>query len=230
MDDAARFHGLLNECRQTVGRGVCDALHSNSPNAPSVLLSRNDNQRFCFRVTTSGTLLGAANVRLIHLNAPRKSVSVRANHRQPKFVEHCPDRLALHTELTLKPQGADSGLLTRDKPHGAEPKSRWKTRPVENGSRRRRHLVMAISTFQQPSPSIEPRMPRLAAGTAETIGPPKPGQVFQIIRSPEWNQLQPLWNHRRAAAPSRRFSRGTRNDEQIGRFPNRASPLPAHSP
>ena len=91
---------------------------------------------------TSGTFLRAANVRLVHLDPPGRSISVRPNYLPPKRVGLCPDPLvALHAKLTLQSQCADLAHSWTSLSH--ETKQSVAAACVEDGSHCRRNLIMA---------------------------------------------------------------------------------------
>jgi hypothetical protein len=179
VNNRAGFDALLHEAQEVWARGIVDRGETDSSHAVAIFLGSHGDQGLRTGSASSYPFLFPSHVSLVHLDPPRESVSVRPNHRPPQLVKHCPDRLvSLHTELTLKAQRANPTLLARDQPHRAEPQSQWETRAVEDGSRRRRNLVMAVGSFQHASPRIDPRMARPAARAAEPLGPPKPREVL----------------------------------------------------
>src|SRR5207253_4265593 len=81
VDHTSRFHRILDEGNQTLGRGVGNLLQANASDTSSIFLSRNYNQGFLFGLPTSHAFLQSAQVGFIDLHYPGQPITPRSDHR-----------------------------------------------------------------------------------------------------------------------------------------------------
>lgn len=70
MDSAAGFNDLTNELMQTTGRCIGDLSHTYAAYPFSILLRRNNNQRFMFNLSSSQSFFKTTNVCFVDFDHP----------------------------------------------------------------------------------------------------------------------------------------------------------------
>src|SRR6266550_3113119 len=150
----------------------------NSPDARSILLSRNHNQRLGLCLAPTDTLLPTAHIRLVHLDPPRELIPPWSYHRASQFMHPRPGCLiALQAQHPLEPQGASAVLLAGDPPDRPEPKRQRLAGILENCPSRHRTLVVATGALQPNSV----QWPCLSTPTTRATEALWPTQAKQIL-------------------------------------------------
>jgi hypothetical protein len=154
------------------------------------LLSRNDDQRL--GGATSPFVARSADLSLVHFHPARELIPARTHHRAPKFMENGPGGLiTAPAQNSLHSQSAGSIFLAGNLPDGPEPGPQRQTTILENRAGGYRSPMMACRADSSAAPR-RPSFPPLAAGTAETRGPPQTFQVRAtlVLRSETLFQLK----------------------------------------
>src|SRR5438874_7930829 len=112
VDHTSRFHRILDEGNQTLGRGVGNLLQANASDTSSIFLSRNYNQGFLFGLPTSHAFLQSAQVGFIDLHYPGQPITPRPDHRPTELVKPSPGLFVTpQAQHPLHDQGAGAVLL-----------------------------------------------------------------------------------------------------------------------
>ena len=179
MYNATRFYRLLDESFQTVRRGVSDASHPYSSSAFPIFLCRNNYQSLFLRPSSPETFLRGTNVSLVNLDSASQSVSSRADHCTPQFVQPGPSGfVAPQTENSLHCESTGSGLQRGYPPDHPEPHRQRFACTVKNSSSRHGTLVGTTSALNQ-CPTHTPSFGMSTSRTQVTIGPAQLEKVVQ---------------------------------------------------
>ena len=84
------LHDIADEATQVVRCEIADHPHPRPTNTPTILLDRNDHQRFVLRPTPNVPFFRPANVGFIDLDPLLKAVASRANHGTTQLVKPGP--------------------------------------------------------------------------------------------------------------------------------------------
>ncbi len=114
-----------------------------------VLLGCHCNEGFMSGLPANDSLLQASEVRLVHLDCPRKTIPARANHRSTQLVKPRPRcQITAEPQDALKAKRARSVFLACDVPHCVEPKPKRLTSTLKDGPSRHGRLVVAPCAFK----------------------------------------------------------------------------------
>lgn len=145
------FDNLVDERDKAIAGHVGNSAH---PNSSEALGRKNFNcynyDLLAFATTSSLTpMVTTANVGLVNLNISAKSLSIRAHHGTPQFVQPCPCSLITpQTKNTFQPQSTRAVLLAGHKPDGGKPRTQRHPCTFKNGSCRHRNLASALPTMK----------------------------------------------------------------------------------
>ena len=162
-------------------RSIRQAFHPHTPKSLRMMDFKGDHYNLLVRRTAStlSTFLAAAHKCFIHCNATMKSITIRAYHGAPQFVQPGPRSLiTAESENTLQAQGIGAIFLAREQPHRQKPRFQRNARPLKHCSRSDRNLCTATSTMQVTS-SCNPS-PRFRA-TSQTAKARWPAKLNEIL-------------------------------------------------
>jgi len=195
-DLRALFGNVTNERHKTAARYIRNSAHS-YPSEPLRRMNFNRDNRnlFPFTAATSfATYTTAADIGLIHFDAPRELIPPSAHHGGPHFMQPCPCGLITpQPKNAFQTQSTRTVFLTGHKPHRSKPRSQGHSCTLKDSAGRYRGLsstlptmkitpsccpwlcfTSALSTFK----SIRPAAMRNIAAACQFIG--KPFQKFLI--------------------------------------------------
>ena len=112
-DGTARLHHIPDKATQLVGREVADHPHPRPTDTPTILLDRNDHQRFILRPASNMAFFRPANIGFINLDQLLQAVPSGANHCATQFVKPSPGGfIAPQPQGGLQPGGTSTRFLT----------------------------------------------------------------------------------------------------------------------
>lgn len=136
------FNNIANERHQTFTRHIRYPAHPYASEPPRRMnFNRKNHNLLIF--TTSPSL--AVNLSLFHLGAATESISTRACHGLPQFMQPRKSRLiAPQAKHAFQSQSACPVLLTDHEPHRSKPDLQGYLRPIKNGPSCYRDLTSAM--------------------------------------------------------------------------------------
>ena len=193
----ARSDRLCDERTQTLRRGVCNALQSDTAYRFSALLCCHHDNRLILGFPTVDIFFWRSNEGFIYLHRAAEPVSPGTNHGAPDLVKPGPGRLvAPQSQHPLQAKGTGSMLLARHKPNGEEPVSKWLACAFKQGSRGDRNLAPAASAVHMP-PRCDPGIiVYTTTRTLKTIAPPQTDKIVPtmgLAAEPRLELLKRSW-------------------------------------
>src|SRR3972149_6351225 len=174
----AWLHHIADEATQLVSREVADHPHPCPTDTTTILLDRNDHQRFILRPTSNVVFFPPPNVGFIDLDQLLQAVPSGANHCTTQLVKPSPGGfIAPQPQGGLQPGGASTRFLTGHPPHGVEPHSQRLSGVLKDRPRRDRDLTTTRRAVPQ-APFGGPSLVSAALGTAKPVRPAQPGQIL----------------------------------------------------
>ena len=179
--DTARYHRLLNDWLQAVGRSIRYPMQPNTVNVLVLYLRRYHNQCLPFSPTTAFPRLLTAKVGLINFNDARESISSGPHHRTPQLVQPRPRRLiTTQPQNPLQPLRTGAILLAGHPPDRAKVHGQGQSGSLKDRSSLYRNLIRGC-TFTKSSAG-EPRLPSPASRACKPIRPPQGIQILNACR------------------------------------------------
>jgi len=176
----ARCHRLLDSWFQTCSRSVRYSLKPNPANVVFFHLCRYYHKCLTLGSTTTFPRLLPANVSLINLDRTREPISSGPDHSAPQLMQPRPGRfIAAQSQNPLQPLSVGPIFLTGYPPNRSEPHRQRQSRPVKNGSRFYRNLILTSGTLNQTTF----RKPTFSTSTSWTNKSLGPAQTKKILRT-----------------------------------------------
>jgi len=175
-----RCHSLLDSWFQTSSRSIRYSLKPNPANVVSIHLCCYYHKCLALGSTTTSPRLLPANVGLINLDRAREPISSRPDHRAPKLMQPCPGRfITPQSQNPLQSLRAGPIFLTGYPPNRSEPHRQRQPRPIKDGSRLYRNLILTSGALDQ-SAFRQPTLLTPTSWTNKSLGP---AQTKKILRT-----------------------------------------------
>lgn len=191
---AAGLHRRTDGTFQGLRRGIGDSPQADAPDAASVRLGRDNDQRLPRRPAAVFARLGPTPVGLIDFYRARQLGSPRPDHGPAELVQPRPRRpVAAQAQGPLEAQGTDPQLLIRHVPHGPEPQPQRLLRILKDRAGQHEDVEATPCAFV-PATRDGPCLPLMAAGTLDPI---RPAQLDQVRPTGVLGGEAPLEFHQR---------------------------------
>ena len=176
------LHVIQNECVKAWRRYIKDSGHTDSTGTTTTDLCSNCNDRLVPGSPTTNLRSKTPNICLVYLDCASQPVPSRPHHCAAQFMKPIPSCIVTaKTEHPFQTKSTCSVFLTRHKPHGKEPCSKWFVGPVEQRPCRYGCLPFTISA-QEEAPAHHIRLLGTITATRarETPCPP---QLCDVIKT-----------------------------------------------
>jgi hypothetical protein len=176
----AGCHSLLDSWFQTSSRSIRYSLEPNPANVVFIHLCRYYHKCLALGSTTTSPRLLPANVGLINLDRACEPISFGPDHSTTKLMQPCPGRfITAQSQNPLQSLRAGPVFLTGYPPNRSQPHRQRQPRPIKNGSRLYRNLILTSGALDQTA-FRQPTLPTPTSWTNKSLGP---AQTKKILRT-----------------------------------------------
>jgi len=174
----ARCHSLPDSWFQTSSRSIRYSLKPNPANVVSIYLCCYYHKCLALGSTTTSPRLLATNVGLINLDRAREPISPGPDHSTPKLMQPRPGRfITAQSQNPLQSLRAGPIFLTGYPPNRSEPHRQRQPRPIKDGSRLYRNLILTSGALHQTA-FCQPTFPTPTSRTNESLGPAQTKKIL----------------------------------------------------